>query len=316
MRANVRRKISRKGARLWFIDLNGSGKTLSLVVKSRTSIAAPVNAYRVVPMPDRSSQTACEGNALKRIETFPSDPGFEPLKVYEVDIEKRLIIMERIDGGELGSRVLAAHRFIARSAPPNLLTWCEGAGALLKTFHETMPAQPRRELPDHERLFNELQSPQHLRAAVTNAFDRLNPDPTTSVLHGDFWPGNILIRSSGKIAIIDPVIATSGPVYIDLANFLVHLRMMQPQVYSHGFWNRGDVIAACENAFLRGYFGEQTIDWPSMNFFQALILLCKWASVVQVLKTQSPVRGALKQIQLQWREPYFRRLMHDFLNAR
>lgn len=314
VRVQAGREIIRKGSQLWPIDLNGSDKVLHIIVKARTPLPIARSAYRLPPLPDRDNLIGYAGSALKHIESLPIDAMFQPLKIYEVDTERHRIIMERIDGRDLTSGVLAAHRFKTQEAPGNLKTWCQHSGTLLRTIHATMPAQPCCELPDHERLLHEVQAPSSLRNAVTAAFERLNPNAKTATLFGDFWTGNILIRGNGKIAFIDPIAANSGPVYIDIAYFLVQLRMLPAQVYSHGLWSHGDVIDACEEAFLRGYFGNGITDWPDINFYRTLIVLCKWANNERITR-QRPWMRALKTIQLHWRQPYYIKLMHHFLTA-
>jgi len=314
VRVQAGREIRRKGSQLWSVDLSGSGKVLHLMVKTRTPLHIAPSAYRLPPLPDCANQFGYAGSALKHIESIPTDTTFQPLKIYETDTEKDRIIMEDIGGRDLMSNLLAAHRFKTQEAPENLQAWCRHSGAALRAIHAAMPPQPGCELPDHERLLHDVQAPNSLITAVTEASERLNPNAKTATLFGDFWSGNILIRDNGKIAMIDPIAANSGPVYIDIAYFLVQLRMLPAQVYSHGLWSHGAVIDACEKAFLRGYFGDEIIDWPDINFYRALIVLCKWASIEHMIG-QLPWTRAYKTVQLRWRQPYYTRLIHHFLAA-
>ena len=148
VRARVRRIIRRTWAQLYFIDLNSSDKILRLVVKWHIPFTAASNTYSISPFPDYHDSAACEGAALKHIQTFSPDSAFEPMKVYEIDTEKQLIIMERIDGKDLAKHFLSAHFFKARTAPQSLVVGFERSGAMLRMFHETMPDRPRCEPQD------------------------------------------------------------------------------------------------------------------------------------------------------------------------
>jgi Ser/Thr protein kinase RdoA (MazF antagonist) len=137
----------------------------------------------------------------------------------------------------------------------------------------------------------------------------------TQRVHGDFWPGNVLVGPDGRITVIDTFGYGTTPRYEDIAYFLVHLRAMKPQMYTLGAWNRKEDADAWEAAFLAGYFGEDRIPIGAIRLFELLALLYKWASAESVTRRTAGVRRIVKQVQLDWKRRFFRGLAQSRFEA-
>jgi aminoglycoside phosphotransferase (APT) family kinase protein len=134
-----------------------------------------------------------------------------------------------------------------------------------------------------------------------------------ATLHGDYWPGNILV-SEGKIGVIDVLGWADGPIWLDIGYYLLHLRAVDRQVWLHNVAWPEHLLQQAEHEFLAGYFGEEAIDSHALCFFQALALLAKWSRNAETLRESTGLQNTKKRALFLWRSVYFRSLMSSFLD--
>jgi hypothetical protein len=96
--------------------------------------------------------------------------------------------------------------------------------------------------------------------------------------HGDYAMRNILVGTNFRVTVLDTFAKWRAPVYEDIGYFLTDLKMSAPQVFSHGFAFRSNQLATYEQAFLKGYFGQDPIPYPTIRLYEGLALLDKWSS--------------------------------------
>jgi aminoglycoside phosphotransferase (APT) family kinase protein len=120
-------------------------------------------------------------------------------------------------------------------APANLSDYVQQAAAALAAIHRVDPALhdlsflPQQSAIEARRI---AQQPQQLddslqEGRIRAALDKLWPPAQTSpalLLHGDYWPGNLLWQSGQLVGIIDWENAALGDPLSDLANTRMEMR--------------------------------------------------------------------------------------------
>ncbi len=96
--------------------------------------------------------------------------------------------------------------------------------------------------------------------------------------HGDYAMRNILIGPNSRVTVLDTFAKWRAPVYEDIGYFLTDLKVSSPQVLSHGLAFRPNQLATYEDAFLKGYFGQDPIPYRTIRLYEALALIDKWSS--------------------------------------
>ena len=335
----TRKVIERSCSRLFHFRLQAARVSRDVIVKLRPlnpPIAMPSEDpswLRLCPFPPEQKLSRCEAVALSSIHQHfaDSDPRFRPVRLLEYREDWNGIVMEFAWGEGLDRRLLAAHRFGAAGSSAARATPCQLAGAWLRRYHE-MPGvfdgpELRADRASIVQCFNEALAFLSETAGPCSVFSRLAerlvalanavlPDTLlTQRVHGDFWPGNVLVGPDAQITVIDTFGYGATPRYEDIAYFLVHLRAMKPQMYTLGAWNRREDSNAWEAAFLAGYFGEDPIPIGAVRLFELLALLYKWASAESVTRRTAGVHGYVKQVQLDWKRRFFRELARSRFEA-
>jgi aminoglycoside phosphotransferase (APT) family kinase protein len=324
--------IDHSDSRLLHLRLQAARESRDVIVKLRSQdppIVAPPEApwLRLCPFPPERDLSRCEAAALSSIQHYfaDSDSRFRSVHLLEYREEWNGLVMEFIPGERLDRRLLGAHRLSAGGASADPATACRQAGAWLRRYHE-MPGtldgpELRADRASIVQCFEEVLAFLHGAAGPCSVLsllaerwvalaDAVLPDALrTQRVHGDFWPGNVLVGSDGRIAVIDTFGYGATQGYEDIAYFLVHLRAMKPQMYTLGGWNRKEALEAWEAAFLEGYFGEEPVPIGAARLFELLALLYKWAHAESVTRRAAGVRAHVKQLQLAWRRRFFRELV-------
>lgn len=117
-------------------------------------------------------------------------------------------------------------------APPNLDTYLEQIVTELAAIHRIDDAQTDLAfLPQQHDVYSSLldrrsdssgADEQRVRAALQRVWP-LSPRHRTTLLHGDFWPGNLLWKDDRLVAVIDWEDAARGDPLADLANCRLEL---------------------------------------------------------------------------------------------
>jgi Ser/Thr protein kinase RdoA (MazF antagonist) len=98
----------------------------------------------------------------------------------------------------------------------------------------------------------------------------------TCVGHGDFAPRNIFNRAPDGVTGFDMVTEWRAPVLEDVAHFLLSLSVHGPRARLLSPAR----IADLRSAFLRGYFGTESVPSGELACVGVLVLLDKWAAAV------------------------------------
>ncbi|MBK5277847.1 MAG: hypothetical protein JJE09_03180 [Bacteroidia bacterium] len=98
--------------------------------------------------------------------------------------------------------------------------------------------------------------------------------------HGDYAMRNILVGPNFRVTTLDTFAKWRMPIYEDIGYFLNDLKMSSLQVMSHGLAFNLNQLATYEQAFLKGYFGQESIPYPAIRLYEALALLDKWSSKI------------------------------------
>ena len=136
--------------------------------------------------------------------------------------------------------------------------------------------------------------------------------------HGDYAMRNILVGQNARITVLDTFAKWRTPIYEDIGYFLNGLRMSYPQVISQGLAYGSDKLASYEQAFLKGYFGNDPIAYPEIKLFEALALLDKWSSTVSQIHRQTSITKSIAGLKVKLVSQYFKRrtkkLLIEFTN--
>lgn len=92
--------------------------------------------------------------------------------------------------------------------------------------------------------------------AVRELGERYLTDDGGALLHGDFFPGSLLLRDSGRLCVIDPEFSFCGDPEFDLGVFLAHLLLSKHAERMAEFWMK--VAGEGRNhALIRKYAGVE-----------------------------------------------------------
>jgi aminoglycoside phosphotransferase (APT) family kinase protein len=120
-----------------------------------------------------------------------------------------------------------------------------------------------------------------VREAAQRAADVLPDRPTLAVGHGDYAPRNVIVRTDGRLAVLDPMPRWQVPRYEDLARFLVAVRVSGSQVHTGGMAYSSHTLDRLEELVTEGYRVEAGgLDPAELRCMQLLVLLDRWSALV------------------------------------
>lgn len=131
--------------------------------------------------------------------------------------------------------------------------------------------------------------------------------------HGDYAMRNILVGPNSRVTVLDTFAKWRTPVYEDIGYFLTDLKMSSPQVLSHGLAFRLNQLAAYEQVFLKGYFGQEAIPYPAIWLYEALAVLDKWSSKVARSYQQRNSIKIMGRLNMKLMGQYFERRVQSLL---
>ena len=324
----------RWGSSIYRFNLKTTGHHHSVIVKvpvdrrtSKGGVASNMkDRPRLKPLTDLTVKFRFEHRALSAIHEYfvgLSDPRFGSVRTLELLPDNRAIVMEYAGEPTLRKRLLKVNRFAARHISTELKTACRNAGAWLRAFHqlpsvEHTRARPtsRRDFVDAIREFTAFLSHsrgnapffQRIASITEAAASELLPESLPLGMgHGDYAPRNIFVSPAGQVTAFDTLARWRVPIYEDIGWFLLALKASAPQVYSQGLLFCGDVIAECEEAFLRGYFPAHSDHEPAVRLFELQALLNRWSSLVHAHRSSSGLWRIARGCRLSVIEPFFHR---------
>ncbi|REJ88818.1 MAG: hypothetical protein DWQ34_21380 [Planctomycetota bacterium] len=118
------------------------------------------------------------------------------------------------------------------------------------------------------------------------------------LLHGDFAPRNLLTDSDGRVAGFDTLAEGYGPVYEDIACFLVLLERDSASFYSLACGRQPKLDTPLRNQFLRGYFGDDPVPYGAVRLFEIQVAFEKWSQSVVGYRMSSRIRKIPKRARL------------------
>lgn len=263
--------------------------------------------------------------AIDREITELADPRFVAVHVLMHDADRRILVMNRIPGGELLHHLHAAVLPSRLAARKDLPGYSRMAGEWLRHFHDRVSLPPgvrvytqTSELLDQATAWLSNIGPVD-RAWCERVQDRIAecveslPELPRTILHGDYWLGNILV-SEGQIGVIDVLGWAEGPIWLDIGYFLLHLRTVERQVWLHNAAWPERLLQMAEREFLAGYFGDEAINSDARCLFQVLALLAKWSRNAETLREFTGLQRARKRLLFVWKSAYYRSLMSSLTN--
>jgi len=171
------------------------------------------------------------------------------------------LVTEEASGANLRTIIRMASRFRPRRRTlDHLASLCQKAGEWLAAMHSTTASEVEifsfaRKSEEVDRLVATCTA-QGLPAPITSRVQRYlrreaqRPDlPLQLVLkHDDFIPSNMLIRSDGRLIVLDFASAVTGPPHRDPVSFTAYLDYIRADPRY-----RGRTIRLLKEAFWRGY---------------------------------------------------------------
>jgi aminoglycoside phosphotransferase (APT) family kinase protein len=205
--------------------------------------------------------------------------------------EPSLIVMQRIDGETIPRKILRDDAF--EKARPLLAGQC---GTILARLH-AMPVAgiPGLEQADQVQQFRELLDalgePHPTFELAFRWLDANRPSSTrTTVVHGDFRNGNLIVGAEGVRAVLDWELAHLGDPLEDLGWLCVKAWRfgMAPPV--GGFGSYDELIDAYEAA------GGVHVDRDALRWWEVLGTL-KWG-IMCIMQAVTHTSGAVRSVEL------------------
>ena len=132
--------------------------------------------------------------------------------------------------------------------------------------------------------------------------------------HGDFALRNILIGGpNARVTVLDTFAKWRTPIYEDMGYLLSDLKMSYPQTVSQGLAFSLNQLATYEQAFLKGYFGQELIPYPTIRLYEALALLDKWSSMIARSHQQRNFVKLVGPLNIKLMSQYFKRRVQSLL---
>jgi len=235
----------------------GGGVSARAVVVDLT-LACGTAKQVVVRRPTRYTPEAARRTAERegRVLRHCAARGLRTPRPFAVDSEAAAVVLEYVAGAPdlslqnapsmlvpMADELARIHRLGPPDGPP------------LLERHADRTGQAIRKTPRHLDLA--LDEPR-VRAVLTRVwpFPQHNPD---TLLHGDYWPGNLLWSSNELVAVLDWAVAAIGDPLADVA--IARLDIL---------WVFGE---RAMHAFTRRYREQTKLDWRNLALWDLCVAL-------------------------------------------
>lgn len=255
------------------------------------------------------------------------DERFGAIRILDVLTDYQAIIMTESFAPDLRRMFVRTNRLQSLTKSHDLLPIFRNVGAWLKDFHG-LPNNDDIDLCHHTRasfIKSSEQFTKHLAERIGNqayferlllgisqyAEDNIPEQMPLGRTHGDFAMRNILIEQVHRVVVIDTLAKWQTAIYEDIGYFVVRLWTNQVQVFSQGLAYSTDWVQSCEQAFLKGYFGEESIPEKTIALYKILSLLDQWSALSEILSQSS---SAKNKIRLSLMNRYFPKLLKIWMS--
>jgi hypothetical protein len=186
-------------------------------------------------------------------------------------------------------------------------TW-SALGEWLRRFHAADPGQAlpsrmtrRHEVVDFVQRSREFllragaePGPVHrLAGTVAERAEHVFPDELPSAAgHGDYTGQNVFVGSRGRITVFDPLPMWRVCVHEDLARLTMGVRLLGPEVMTHGRLLGEGRCDRWEARLLEAYAGSGQPPADELHLYQSVLLMDRWGELVGKL----PARGQARQV--------------------
>ena len=234
--------------------------------------------------------------------------------------EHAAFVMDHVSDQTLRQRLMANSRLRPGGARLNVASLVN-AGAWLRIYHGLRPAGVLQSRLGQRtqviELFEQYAKFLAGRAGHTSLLTALARSGSAradaallgelplAVGHGDFVARNLFESVSGRITVIDPMPRWLVPPYEDVARFIVGMRLLGMQIITQGMAFGQQELDAYEDAFVRGYFGEDPVPREALHVYHLLILMDKWSAAQQPAPRRT-ARGLVQMANQRWSDAYFR----------
>jgi hypothetical protein len=220
------------------------------------------------------------------------------------------IVMEYVDEPTLRQLLVGRWRrgLVGRTSPDaEDQTWT-ALGEWLRRFHgagdgDSLPPRMtgRDELVDQVQRSREFllragaePGPVHrLAGAVADHAEQVYPaDLPAAAGHGDYTGQNVFVGPHGRITVFDPLPMWRVCVYEDLARLTMGVRLLGPQVMTHGRLLAEGLCERWEARLLESYAAGGRPPAAELHVYQSLLLMDRWGELVG----KRPARGRARQV--------------------
>jgi len=110
------------------------------------------------------------------------------------------------------------------------------------------------------------------------------------LLHRDFQARNIVVADDNeRVVPFDTSLGKYGVRYRDISKFICSLRITKARFLFHRTLFDHAMIREYAKAFLFGYFGEEVVSRPMLNWYLLWAILQKWNQFNKILRSQKIV---------------------------
>jgi hypothetical protein len=224
------------------------------------------------------------------------DPRFGSIRPLDCLPEHRAIIMEYVAQPTLREAMRTGIRVPIARAPRDLTPAFRNAGAWLREYHDLDYARtrpPRRAtisdltqaIADYTRYLASATGDAPFFRLVADRVERRAAEVSLPALplglsHGDFLARNVFVGAHDRVAAFDALPRWRVPIYEDLARFVMGIRSVGLQVISLGMAYKRLRLNQYEASVLEGYFPGGSSPIRTIQLYEMLILLDKWAALL------------------------------------